>query len=112
FTRGFIQGHLAPVMPGSFRFLFFRIETAAFVSAAFFALMHLSLLISGADPKTIVIILLFTFSVGLLAGHQRARTGSLVPAIGVHMLANIGGVIGGMIYMIITVMSGGKLPQM
>ncbi|MDD4052530.1 MAG: CPBP family glutamic-type intramembrane protease, partial [candidate division Zixibacteria bacterium] len=67
FTRGFIQGHQAPVMPGSLRFLFFRIETAAFVSAAFFALMHLSLLISGADPKTIVIILLFTFSVGLLA---------------------------------------------
>ena len=110
FTRGFIQGHLAPAMPGSFRFLFFRIETAAFVSAVFFGLMHLSLLVSGADLKTVIIILLFTFSLGLLAGHQRARTGSLVPAIGVHMLANIGGVIGGMIYMIVLILSGGKPP--
>jgi membrane protease YdiL (CAAX protease family) len=112
FTRGFLQGHLAPAGAGSVRLLFFRIETRAFISAVFFALMHLSLLISGADLKTVIIVLLFTFSVGLLAGHQRAKTGSLIPAIAVHMLANIGGVVGGIIYMIVMVTSGGKPPGM
>ncbi len=112
FTRGFLQGHLTPAMPGSIRLLFFRIETAAFISAVFFAMMHLSLLVSGVDLKTIVIILLFTFSVGLVAGHQRARTGSLIPAIAVHMLANIGGVIGGVIYMVVLILSGGRPPGM
>lgn len=112
FTRGFLQSHVAPVLPGSFRFLFFRIETAAFISALFFSLMHLSLLASGADPTTIIITILFTFSVGLLAGHHRARTGSLIPAVGIHMLANIGGVIGGIVYTIILILSGGKPPGM
>jgi membrane protease YdiL (CAAX protease family) len=110
FTRGFLQGHLAPAMTGSIRLGSIRIESPVLVSAAFFALMHLSLLISGADAKTVIIILLFTFSVGLLAGYQRAKTGSLIPAIAVHMLANIGGLIGGLIYMIIAVMSGGHIP--
>lgn len=112
FTRGFLQGHLATAMPGSVRLLFFRIELSALIGAGFFALMHLTLLISGADLKTIIIILLFTFSLGLLAGHQRARTGSLIPAIGVHMLANIGGVVGGVIYTIASILSGGKPPGM
>jgi len=110
FTRGFLQSHLAPAVPGSFRFLFFRVETAAFISALFFSLMHLSLLLSGAGLVSIIILLLFTFSVGLLAGHQRAKTGSLIPAIGVHLLANIGGVVGGIIYTIVAILTGGKAP--
>lgn len=112
FTRGFLQGHLAPAVPGSFRFLFFRVETAAFISALFFSLMHLSLLLSGAGLVSIIILLLFTFSVGLLAGHQRAKTGSLIPAIGVHMLANIGGAFGGVAYMIVLLLTGGRPPGM
>lgn len=112
FTRGFLQSHLAPATPGSFRFLCFRIETAAFIGAVFFSLMHLSLLLSGVGLTTIVILLLFTFSVGLLAGHQRARTDSLIPAVGVHMLANIGGAIGGLAYMIVLLLTGGRPPGM
>ncbi len=65
---------------------------------------------SGADLKTIIIILLFTFSLGLLAGHLRSRSGSLLPAIGVHMLANIGGVMGGIVYTVISIMTGGRAP--
>lgn len=110
FTRGFLQSHIAlgiPVDPSSRPP---RIDLPTWISAAAFASMHLVLLASGAGLKTIVIILLFTFSVGLLAGHQRARTGSLIPAIGVHLLANVGGVVGGIIYMLIRVITGHGIP--
>lgn len=45
-----------------------------------------------------------------LAGHLRAKTGSLIPAIVVHMLANIGGMIGGIIFTLINFTITGKLP--
>ena len=112
FTRGFLQGYLSSATTVSVRLLFFRVDLPTLISALFFACMHLVLLLRGADVRTMVIILAFTFSLGLMAGHQRAKTGSLIPAIGVHMLANIGGVIGGMVYAIITIMTGGTLPQM
>ncbi len=112
FTRGFLQGYLASATTASVRLLFFRVDLPTLVSALFFACMHLVLLLRGADLATMVIILSFTFSLGLMAGHQRARTGSLIPAIGVHMLANIGGVIGGIVYAIVTIMTGGTLPRM
>lgn len=109
FTRGFLQGHLITATKASVRLLFFRVDLSTLISALFFACMHLVLLLRGAGLATMVIILLFTFSVGLMAGHQRVRTGSLIPAIGVHMLANIGGVISGIVYAIITIMTGGTM---
>jgi membrane protease YdiL (CAAX protease family) len=61
----------------------------AVISAVFFGAMHLvlvPLLGSGAIP----IVLLATF-LGFVAAHYRQASGSLVPAIMVHMLFNIGG---------------------
>lgn len=110
FARGFIQSDLDGVMDAKRQIPFLRVNFPTFVSALFFALMHLSLWLRGADFKTLLITILFAFSVGLLAGHVRARTGSLIPAIGAHMLANIGGVVGGIIYAIVTILGGGKLP--
>ncbi|HOD65348.1 MAG TPA: CPBP family intramembrane metalloprotease [candidate division Zixibacteria bacterium] len=110
FTRGFLQSHIASAGEPRLGPRFLRIGRAALISAAFFAAMHLVLLLSHTDAVTVVIILLFTFSVGLLAAHQRERTGSLVPAIGVHMLANVGGVFGGIVYAIIAMLSGGAVP--
>ncbi len=112
FTRGFIQSHLASVLDSSVHVPLFKVDRATFISALFFACMHLILLVSGADYKTVVILLLFTFSVGLLAGHLRARTGSLLPAIGAHLLANMGGAVGGVLYAIYAVLTGNKLPGM
>jgi len=109
FTRGFLQSHLMTAMSGSVKLLFFRVDLSALISALFFACMHLSLLLRGIGLTTMIIVLLFTFSVGLMAGHQRAKTGSLIPAIGVHMLANIGGVISGIVYVVIMIMTGGTL---
>jgi len=110
FTRGFLQGHLSVLSGRYVKLLFFRVELPAFISAFFFACMHLILPFVGADAVTTVVIWLFTFSLGLLAGHLRARTGSLIPAIVVHMLANIGGMLGGIIYNIISYIISGKLP--
>nr|MBN2278704.1 CPBP family intramembrane metalloprotease [candidate division Zixibacteria bacterium] len=112
FTRGFLQGHLEKAADIKIRLMFFRVDLAALLSALFFACLHLVLIKTGADPITIVITLLFTFSLGLLAAQQRSITGSLLPAVGVHLLGNIGGVIGGMIYMIISFLTGGTLPKM
>ncbi len=110
FTRGFLQGHLARAIDAKKKIPFLRVDVPTFISALFFASLHLSLILSGADIKTVVIILLFTFSLGLLAGQLRSKSGSLIPAIGVHMLANIGGVVGGIVYSIISIMTGGKIP--
>jgi membrane protease YdiL (CAAX protease family) len=112
FTRGFLQGHLSVLSGKYVRLWFFRIELPVLISAAFFACMHLVLLLTGADLTTIVVILLFTFSVGLLAGYLRAKTGSLIPAIAVHMMANIGGMIGGVVYAIVSFIITGHLPAM
>ncbi len=112
FTRGFLQSHLATVWGNDTSVPVLGVGLPTLVSALCFACMHLILLATGADAKTTVIILVFTFSVGLLAGHLRARTDSLIPAIAVHMLANIGGVVGGVIYAIIMALTGGKMPAM
>lgn len=109
-TRGFIQSDLATAIDPQKRIPFLRVNYPTLISAIFFGLMHLSLWLKGADFKTLLITILFTFSLGLLAGYLRDRTKSLFPAIGAHMLANIGGAIGGIIYAIITILSGGEFP--
>ncbi|HVP36875.1 MAG TPA: CPBP family intramembrane glutamic endopeptidase, partial [Terriglobales bacterium] len=101
FTRGFLQGHLSVLSGRYFRLLFFRVELPVMISALFFACMHFALLFRGIDAITMVVTFIFTFSIGLMAGYLRAKTGSLIPAIAVHMLANIGGMIGGVIYALI-----------
>jgi membrane protease YdiL (CAAX protease family) len=110
FTRGFLQGHLSVLSGKYFRLLFLRIELPVMISALFFACMHFVLLFAGVDATTMTITFLFTLSIGLMAGYLRAKTGSLIPAIAVHILANIGGMIGGVIYALINLMITGKLP--
>jgi membrane protease YdiL (CAAX protease family) len=111
FTRGFLQSHLAKALGSEPKIPILRVDRPTFISALFFASMHLVILKSGADIKSAVIIVLFTFIVGLLAGNERSRSGSLIPAIGVHMLANIGGLIGGVIYGIYAFLTGARIPM-
>ena len=110
-TRGFIQGHLSPLNEMSVGMLLFRVSVPTLAGALFFGAMHFALLLSGADILTTVIIVIFTFSLGLLAGHQRAKSGSLIPAIILHALANIGGILGGIVFVLITIVVTGKLPE-
>jgi len=106
FTRGFLQGHLSPLSGIRLNLGVARVELPVLISALFFACMHLSLLLAGAEVTSVVIIWLFTFTLGLLAALARARSGSLLPAIGVHMLGNFGGFIGGVVVVIIRFLSG------
>jgi len=110
FTRGFLQGHLSALSGRYIKLLFFRVELPVLISALFFGCMHFVLLIAGVDWITMVVTWLFTFSIGLMAGYLRAKTGSLIPAIVVHMLANVGGMIGGIIFMILKAIITGELP--
>lgn len=110
FTRGFLQGHLSSLSGRYLRLLSVRVELPVLISAVFFACMHLVLLLSGIDAVTMVVTFLFTLSIGLAAGYLRATTESLIPAFAVHILANVGGVIGGIIYAVFSLLTGGKLP--
>lgn len=109
FTRGFLQGHLA-----SFESItvFGPISLSAFISALFFGVMHLVLILTGADLMTIVIIVVFTFSLGILAADQRTRTFSVIPPIVVHIAGNMGGFMGGVVYVIINIMGTGEIPSL
>jgi membrane protease YdiL (CAAX protease family) len=59
------------------------------VSALFFGAMHL-VLVKSMGLAAVPIILVVVF-LGLVAARYRERTGSLLPAIIVHALFNIGG---------------------
>ena len=110
FTRGFLQGHLSVLSGRYVRLLLWRVELPVLISALFFASMHFVLLFAGVDVITMAATFLFTFSIGLMAGYLRARTGSLIPAIVVHIMANVGGMIGGVIYTLISFAITGRLP--
>lgn len=66
-----------------------RLSMPVLVSGLFFGAMHLVLL-KSMGPAAVPVILLAVF-LGLVAGSYRERTGSLLPAIIVHALFNIGG---------------------
>jgi membrane protease YdiL (CAAX protease family) len=59
--------------------------------ALYFSAMHLPLLAMGIDPTVGVQVLLSTFGVGLIAGWFRETSGSLIPAVLAHVLANVFG---------------------
>jgi membrane protease YdiL (CAAX protease family) len=65
-----------------------RLSMPVVVSGLFFGAMHLTL-IRLMGPGAILIVLLAT-CLGLIAAHYREKTGSLLPAILIHMLFNIG----------------------
>ena len=81
-------------------------------SAILFGSMHLSLLWIGADLWTVAIIVACTSLLGWAAAVARHQSGSLIPAILVHVLFNVGGFIAALIYTIVTVTRTGKPPVM
>jgi membrane protease YdiL (CAAX protease family) len=90
-TRGLIQSFLAPLSRYKMSFASVRISLPVLVSALFFGLMHLGLLTTGAAWPPVLCYVIFASVLGLIAGYQRERTGSIIPAIIVHIFGNIGG---------------------
>jgi len=97
--RGVIQSYLAPAKKYKIRLFKADLSLPVFVSAIIFMLMHVPLIFfSDMDKVLYSTILASTFTLGMVAGYYREKTGSLLPAIVAHSFANItGSVIGSLI---------------
>jgi membrane protease YdiL (CAAX protease family) len=97
FTRGLIQGFLGPLAGSGFTLRGLRISLPVLISALFFGLMHLGVLSTGANLSSVLIIVIFAFMLGIIAGYYREKSESLIPAIIIHMCGNVGGWLGDLI---------------
>jgi membrane protease YdiL (CAAX protease family) len=90
--RGVAQTNLSTWTNGrTFDLLGVRIGLGSLMAAVLFAVDHLAtMLILGTGVVTTVVITLFAFVTGVTAGYSRDKSNSLIPAIVVHMLANVG----------------------
>ena len=96
-TRGLIQGYLAPLKKYGFKIFKKYISLPILIGALFFGLMHVMLLTTGMNVYMVFAVVFTCFILGLLAGYYRENTGSLIPAVVVHMMFNIGGALLGLL---------------
>jgi hypothetical protein len=85
-------------------------RAAVLGSATLFGTMHLALLFSDMEIAAVVIIVLSVTALGYVCATARARTASLRPAIAAHVMFNVGGLLGGVIYTIAYRILTGHLP--
>ena len=85
-TRGFLQSYLEPLRQYGISLRSLRLSLPVIISGTFFGAMHI-IAIPILGPPVVV----FTTILGLIAAYYREKTGSLIPAIGIHMMFNIGG---------------------
>jgi membrane protease YdiL (CAAX protease family) len=90
-TRGLIQGFLTPLERYGFRLFSVRISLPVVTGALFFGLMHMAVLTTGVALSSVIVYVVFASVLGLVAGYYREQTGSIFPAVLVHMFGNIGG---------------------
>ena len=100
-TRGLIQGFLSPYKNIGINFFNKKISLPVIIGAIFFGTMHLMLLNIGVDFFSVFIIAIFGVILGLIAGYQKEKTDSLIPAIIVHVCFNIGASLSIFIYSIL-----------
>ncbi|MBN1858784.1 CPBP family intramembrane metalloprotease [Candidatus Bipolaricaulota bacterium] len=90
-TRGLVQGLLAPLSGVGFNVGANFVTVPILLAALVFAALHLVLVRKMRAKAAPVIVL--AFLLGCVAGAYRQATASLIPAVMVHMLFNIGGTI-------------------
>jgi len=90
-VRGLVQTSLAGLSGHGLAVLGVRVSAPVIIAAVVFALLHLASFAMGAHPAKALAIVPFALALGLVAGHYRELSGSLVPAVVVHALANVGG---------------------
>jgi len=100
FTRGWLQGFLQPLQTRLVKLGPASVSVPVLTGALAFGAMHLKVGFT-TDAWTGVAVVIFATLVGLLAGIARERTGSLLPAIAVHLAGNGGGILGSLIYLLI-----------
>jgi len=107
FSRGLVQSFLSPLREHGFR-LFRLFSLPVIICALLFGLGHLCLLRS-LELRAVILIVISAMALGLIAGYYREKTGSLLPAVAVHMTFNIvSGVIPRLLMM---AMAGGGPPS-
>ncbi len=89
--RGLIQTSLGALSKYGFVVFKTRISLPVLITAILFGLVHTAQSFMGGDTVQVIAIVAFAFILGLVAGYYREKTESLIPAILVHMFANIGG---------------------
>jgi membrane protease YdiL (CAAX protease family) len=90
FCRGLLQGFLDPLRGYGLTVFRWHISVPVIVCALGFGLGHLILLGRMASPMVAFIVVSGSI-LGLLAGYYRETTGSIIPAIAVHMTFNVVG---------------------
>jgi membrane protease YdiL (CAAX protease family) len=107
-VRGYVQSYLQPLAHVGFTVFRLRISLPVALSALFFSAMHLILLTTDTSFLTIYVVLVFTFFLGLVTAYQRERTGSVLPAVAAHVSFNVGGMIGGIVFVVAQIALFGK----
>jgi membrane protease YdiL (CAAX protease family) len=87
--RGFLQNFLAPLSHKHLRIFGVTLTVPVLTGAVMFGLGHFVVLSTGAGIASVLHIVFLTFSIGLVAGYYMERTGSLITAVIIHMLANL-----------------------
>jgi membrane protease YdiL (CAAX protease family) len=90
-SRGLVMGLLEPLAGKGVRVFRVVLSVPVITAALLFSAMHVPLLVMGIDRVSGIQILFATAALGIIAGYYRERSGSLIPAILAHMLANIFG---------------------
>jgi membrane protease YdiL (CAAX protease family) len=89
FTRGLLQSFLSPLTRYGINLSRrVRLSFPVLFSGLHFGLMHI-VAIDKMGPPVIVL----TSLLGIVAGYYREKTGSLIPAIIIHALFNVGGML-------------------
>jgi membrane protease YdiL (CAAX protease family) len=111
YTRGWLQGFLQPLQTRLVKLGSASVSVPVLTGALAFGAMHLKVGFT-TDTWTGVTVVIFATSLGFLAGIVRERTGSLLPAIAVHLAGNAGGILGGLLHFLIQRVHGVPLPHL
>jgi len=98
FFRGLLQSLFMPLKEFGFKLYKSFISVPVMVCAVWFGLGHLGLL-RMMRPYIVVGIVVNATVLGLVAGYYREKTGSIIPAIVVHMVFNIVGTFVAVLFM-------------
>jgi len=111
FTRGFIQSLMSHLRERKINLLVARVSIPALTSGVLFGCLHLSIYFGGSDLLTTVIIVCYTTLLGIVAGYLFEKYDSIIPAIIVHIAANVGGVTAGIVVTLARFLITGELPE-
>lgn len=111
FVRGWFQHFVRPASRRPLEFGSWSLSPEVVLSGVLFGSMHLTVLSWGADWWTVAIIVPATTLLGLCAAEDRARSGSLAPAVLSHVAFNLGGFLAGVAAAIAYVVATGQKPS-